>query len=158
MTPEQIELVRSSYAALGEGGRAMAGEFYRRLFSIDPSARALFDQDLAVMAEKFAAELHAIVEAIVAYDVFAARLRHLAVRHHSAGVKSRHYGAAADALIGALATSLGPDWTAELEIAWRRAFNLVAEIMIAATAELDFPSEINGHIVASFRRRPEPND
>ena len=64
MTPEQIELVRSSYASLDDAS-AMASDFYRRLFGIDPSARRLFSQDPAVMAEKFAAELGAIVQAII---------------------------------------------------------------------------------------------
>jgi len=140
MTPEQIELVRSSYASLGDDAPAMASDFYRRLFTIDPSARTLFSQEPAVMAEKFAAELHAIVEAISSYDAFSARLRHLAARHRSAEVRPRHYRSAADALTGALAAHLGSTWTPAAETAWRRAYNLVAEIMIAATADLDFRS------------------
>ena len=71
MTPEQIELVRSSYASLDDAS-AMASDFYRRLFGIDPSARRLFSQDPSVMAEKFAAELSAIVQAIISFDVFSA--------------------------------------------------------------------------------------
>ena len=139
MTPEQIELVRSSYASLDDA-RAMASDFYSRLFSIDPSARNLFSQDPEVMADKFATELSAIVQAIVSYDVFSARLRHLAVRHHAAGVQPRHYSSVADALIGALAAQLRSGWTPAIEGAWRRAYNLVAEIMIAASADLDVRS------------------
>jgi hemoglobin-like flavoprotein len=136
MTPEQIELVRSSYASLDDAS-AMASDFYRRLLSIDPSARGLFSQDPAVMAEKFAAELSAIVQAITSFDVFSARLRHLAVRHHAAGVRPRHYASVGDALLQALAAQLGSGWTREVESAWRRAYNLVAEIMIAASADVD---------------------
>ena len=62
MTPEQIELVRDSYALLDDPP-AMASDFYRCLFTIDPSVEGLFSQDPAVMAEKFAAELGAIVQA-----------------------------------------------------------------------------------------------
>ncbi len=136
MTPEQLELVRGSYASLDDA-RALASDFYRRLFTIDPSARRLFSQDPEVMAEKFAAELGAIVQAITSFDVFAARLRHLAVRHYAAGVRPRHYGSVADALMQALAAQLGSGWTPAVEHAWRRAYNLVAEIMIAESAELD---------------------
>ena len=136
MTPEQIELVRSSYASLDDAS-AMASDFYRRLFAIDPSARQLFSQDPAVMAEKFAAELSAIVQAITSFVVFSARLRHLAVRHHAAGVRPRHYALVGDALLQALAAQLGSGWTREVESAWRRAYNLVAEIMIAASADVD---------------------
>jgi hemoglobin-like flavoprotein len=133
MTPEQIELVRRSYASLGDETPVMAADFYRRLFAADPSARALFSQEPAVMADKFAAELHAIVEAIVSFDVFAARLRHLAARHQAAGVRPRHYQPVGDALVAALAAHLGSGWSPETESAWRRAYNLVAEIMISAT-------------------------
>jgi nitric oxide dioxygenase len=139
MTPEQIELVRSSYASV-DNAEDMAADFYHRLFSIDPSTRSLFSQDPAVMAVKFASELGAIVQAIISYDAFSARLRHLAVRHHAAGVRSRHYRSVGDALLQALAARLGSAWTPETEIAWRRAYNLVAEIMIAASADLDLRS------------------
>jgi len=139
MTPEQIDLVRSSYASLDDA-RAMASDFYRRLYSIDSSATNLFSQDPAVMAEKFAAELSAIVQAIISYDVFSVRLRHLAVRHHAAGVRPRHYRSVGGALMQALAAQLGSGWTPAVESAWRRAYNLVAEIMIAASADLDLRS------------------
>jgi len=140
MTPEQIELVRCTYASLGDDAPAMASDFYRRLFAIDPSAQVLFGQDPAIMAEKFAAELNAIVEAIISFDVFSATLRHLATRHRAVGVRPRHYSSAGDALVGALADHLAPDWTPAAESAWRRAYNLVAEIMIAAAADLDLQS------------------
>jgi hypothetical protein len=38
--------------------------------------------------------------------------------------------------VESLAGHLGPDWTATLETAWRRAYNLVAEIMMATTTDL----------------------
>jgi nitric oxide dioxygenase len=136
MTPQQIELVRDSYALLDDPP-AMASDFYRYLFTIDPSVEGLFSQDPAVMAEKFAAELGAIVQAIISFDVFSARLRHLAVRHHAAGVRPRHYGSVAEALMQALSARLDSGWTPAVENAWRHAYNLVAEIMITESADLD---------------------
>jgi hemoglobin-like flavoprotein len=135
MTPEEIESVRTSYASLGVDAPVMAIDFYRRLFTIDPSAEALFSAEPAVMAEKFAAELDAIVEAIVSFDVFSARVHDLAARHRDYRVQTPHYRAAGEALLGALAAHLGLDWTPTLEAAWRRAYNLVAELMMATTAD-----------------------
>jgi nitric oxide dioxygenase len=140
MTPEQIELVRSSYASLregseGDGAAAMARDFYRHLFELDPRAAALFSQDPEVMATKFSDELAAIVQAIVSYDAFTARIGDLAARHTDYGVRPQHYRAAGDALVAALAAHLAPDWDGAHEAAWRRAFNLVAELMMRATAE-----------------------
>lgn len=134
MTPEQIELVRASYASLGAETPAMAAEFYRRLFAVDPSAEALFTSTPDVMSEKFADELDAIVQAIVSFDDFAVRVDGLATRHALYGVQSRHYRAAGEALLGALAAHLGPRWDPAAEAAWRRAYNLVAEIMMATPA------------------------
>jgi hemoglobin-like flavoprotein len=131
VTPEQLDLVRSSYAALGDSGPAMARDFYRRLFAADPTVEALFDHDPDVMATKFSDELAAIVEAIVSFDTFATRVRDLASRHTAYGVQTRHYRLVGDALIAALATQLAPDWTPALESAWRHAYNLVAEVMMS---------------------------
>ena len=135
MTPEQVELVRSSYASLGGRSPAMAFEFYRRLFALDPSIEDMFTYAPEIMKDKFSAELAAIVEAIVDFDAFSARLHDLATRHAGYGVQVRHYRLVGEALLGALADALGPDWDEAHEAAWRNAFNLVAEIMMAAAAE-----------------------
>jgi hemoglobin-like flavoprotein len=136
MTPEQLQLVQSSYAKLDDGARAMAIEFYRRLFAADPSAEALFTYGPDVMSEKFTDELDAIVEAISSFEDFAPRVRELAARHVGYGVQTHHYHAVGEALIGALAAHLGPEWNDALEAAWRRAYNLVAEVMMAAAADV----------------------
>ena len=134
MTPEQLDLVRTSYAALGEARTAMAADFYRRLFEADPSTKALFSKGPDVMAEMFSTELESIVDAISSFDVVAPRLYDLATRHAGYGVQVRHFRLVGNALIAALAAALAPDWDDELEAAWRRAFDLVAEVMMGAMA------------------------
>ena len=134
MTPAQLELVKASYAKLPEGGAAMAADFYRNLFELDPATRALFATEPAVMSVKFSGELAAIVEAITSYETFSSRVHDLAVRHAQYGVLTHHYRAAGQALVGALASHLPDIWDAELEAAWRRAYNLVAEMMMATAA------------------------
>ncbi|HEY4608469.1 MAG TPA: globin domain-containing protein [Ilumatobacteraceae bacterium] len=133
MTPRQLQLVRSSYAGLGDA-RAMALDFYRRLFDLDPSAEALFELGPDVMSVKFAAELEAIVEAITSYETFAPRVKDLAKRHVHYGVQPKHFRSVGEALIGALSGHLAEIWDDELAAAWRRAFNLVAETMMATMA------------------------
>lgn len=136
MTPEQLELVQSSYAALGSDAPAMARDFYRRLFAADPTIAELFSNEPEVMAEKFSNELAAIVEAIVSFDAFALRVGELAARHVHYGVETRHYRLVGEALIGALAEHLAPQWDAALEEAWRHAYDLVAELMMASAAQV----------------------
>lgn len=137
MTPEQLRMVQTSYARLGDDATSMALEFYRRLFEADPTARDLFSVGPDAMAPKFAAELQAIVELVSSFDDLSPRVRDLAVRHVAYGVEPRHYHAVGDALIGALAEHLGEDWDPVVEAAWRRAYNLVAEMMMAVAAEVD---------------------
>ena len=132
MTPAQLELVRASYATLPDGGAAMAADFYRNLFELAPQTRVLFATEPDVMAVKFSAELAAIVEAITSYETFAPRVRELAVRHVTYGVQPQHYRAVGQALIRALAAHLGEAWDDDLEAAWRRAYNLVSELMMEA--------------------------
>jgi hemoglobin-like flavoprotein len=136
VTPEQLALVQESYASLGDGRTAMTREFYRRLFAADPTIEALLSTDPDVQTEKFASELAAIVEAIGSFDEFAPRLADLAVRHVDYGVVTRHYRLVGQALLGALEDALGPAWDTELEAAWRLAYNLVAEVMMSAAAEV----------------------
>jgi hemoglobin-like flavoprotein len=139
VTPEQVALVRTSYASLGEPTE-MAHGFYRRLFATEPSAEELFSRSQDVMVVKFSTELAALVEAIESFPGFAGRVRDLGVRHAGYRVETRHYRAAREALIESLAEQLGSEWSAELEVAWRRAYNLVAELMMAAGATVRPPA------------------
>jgi hemoglobin-like flavoprotein len=152
MTPEQLERVRSSYESLGDSAPEMARDFYRRLFEADPSAETLFTYGPEVMCFKFAAELDTIVSAISSYDDFAPIVKDLAARHVGYGVQTHHYHAVGEALIGALAARLAPEWDTALEAAWRRAYNLIAEVMMAAAAE------VRAQGVAGTRRRPQTLD
>jgi hemoglobin-like flavoprotein len=132
MTPEQVAVVRSSYKLLGSDATSMAEDFYGRLFAADASTRALFSDGPEIMAVKFTAELDAIVEAIVSFDEFRSRVADLGARHAAYGVRARHYPAVGEALVASLAAHLGERWDEELEAAWRRAYNLVAETMMTA--------------------------
>jgi hemoglobin-like flavoprotein len=134
VTPEQIELVRSSYASRRADAPAMAAEFYRRLFAADPSAGPLFTSRPDVLSEKFATELDAFVQAIRLLRCLRGLVNDLAARHAAYGVQTRHHRAAGEALVGALAAHLGPAWDRATEAAWRRAYNLVAEIMMSTPA------------------------
>ena len=132
MTPEQLEVVRASYKALGSDATSMAEDFYGRLFAADPSTRALFSDGPEIMAVKFTAELDAIVEAIASFDEFRSRVADLGARHAAYGVQVRHDHAVGEALVASLAAHLGERWTGDLDAAWRRAYNLGAETMMSA--------------------------
>jgi nitric oxide dioxygenase len=142
MTPEQVTLVATSYAALGADAATMADGFYRRLFEADPSARDLFDTAPGQMSAKFALELAALVEGISSFRDFAARAVELGGRHAVYGVRAPDYAAAREALISSLAEAFGRRWNDELAAAWRGAYDLTAELMMAGGAgATDSPGE-----------------
>ena len=61
MTPEQILLVRASFAQVKALGDQAAALFYERLFALDPTLRALFKGDLAAQRRKLLAALAMVV-------------------------------------------------------------------------------------------------
>jgi hemoglobin-like flavoprotein len=91
MTPEQITLVRSSFASLGPQLPAMAAQFYRELFGRDPALRALFTTDMAVQQVRFAVKLAEIVQAIPRLDELLGHTRELGARHVGYGMRVAHY-------------------------------------------------------------------
>jgi hemoglobin-like flavoprotein len=140
MTPEQIALVERTLRAAAPVMDAVAVDFYNRLFAADPALRELFGGDPAVQRAKFAAELQGILLAIRGHEQFLARVGALGARHAGYGVRAAHHATAGSALLGAMGAALGEAWTEQVEQAWRLAYNLTAEVMIAGAADAGTPS------------------
>ena len=131
MTPEQVELVETSVVGLGPRLDDVVAGFYERLFGLEPDAQNLFAGDLQAQRAKFAAELAFIVTVIRHHDAFTSTARVLGRRHAELGVTARHIRSAGRALLDALAATLDGEWTDELATAWRLAYGLTAEAMLA---------------------------
>jgi hemoglobin-like flavoprotein len=140
MTPEQIALVERTLRAAAPLMDAVAADFYDRLFAADPALRELFSTDPAVQRARFTAELQGILLAIRGHEGFLARAGALGARHAGYGVRAAHYATAGEALLGAMGAALGEAWTDQVEQAWRLAYNLTAEVMIAGAADARTPS------------------
>lgn len=134
MNPKQIILVEWTVRRTRTQRAAIAADFYDRLFAAHPELHAMFPADTDEQAEKFAAELDAIVGAMRHSPTLVTRASLLGARHDRYGVTPSHYAAAGAALLGALAAALGPAWTPTVEEAWRCAFDLVAEEMMAGAS------------------------
>ena len=134
MTPEQITLVRASLDRASADATTLVAHFYQRLFELDPDAHLLFSTDPQVLQAKFFTELDAIVSALPSFADFYERAKDLGRRHQGYGVRPAHYAHACEALLAALATTLGDSFTADERDAWRMAYNLVAEVMMASAA------------------------
>jgi hemoglobin-like flavoprotein len=142
MTPEQISLIEATMTAPGFVLDRIVRDFYRRLFAAHPEVVPMFSRDQHEQEVRFAAELDAILHVVRRHDEFMARVAALGERHRAYGVRAAHYRSARVALLGALQTNLGSDWTPEAEEAWRLAYELAAEVMMAGTA--DTPADPSG--------------
>jgi nitric oxide dioxygenase len=153
MTPEQIQLVQTSFAALTGPGHelSLVERFYDQLFTDAPEARALFPDDLTEQRKKLAEALAMVVRSVTEPELLVPRLRRLGARHVGYGATADHYPVVGAALLQALAAEAGDDWTDELAAAWTAAFTVVSETMLAGAREAqDRPDR------RSFVSQPHP--
>ena len=136
MTPEQLAMVQSSIAHLGPRTTVLASRFYERLFEVAPSFRTMFSEDPSVQEALFLSELAVLVDSIARFDAFIARTRRLGASHAAYGVSYTHYETVGVVLLDALADTLGPEFTDEVRSAWRLAYDLMAETMMQAAADV----------------------
>ena len=142
MTPEQIELVRGSFARAEAHGDAVAVMFYERLFALDPGLRRLFrSTDLAAQRARLMAALRTVVDGLDRLDQILPAVRELGRRHGAYGVEPEHYATVGSALIWTLERALGSDFTPATRRAWVDAYSLLAWTMIAA-AEADLRDKL----------------
>src|SRR4051794_19577331 len=119
MTPQQLDLVESSLAAVAPRLDDLVGAFYERLFALEPSARSLFGADVATQRRKFGAELAFVVTSLRHHRGFVDAAESLGRHHGELGVRPEHFRTGGVALVDAFAATLGDAWTPELSEAWR---------------------------------------
>lgn len=134
MTPRQIELVRTSFAAAAPVGDAVAINFYQRLFRRDPQLRGMFAEDMAIQRGKLIDTLAEVVADLDRPAANASRLAALGRHHAELQVEDGHYALVGDALIETLRDALGPRFTPETEAAWLEAYGMIARLMIGGEA------------------------
>lgn len=135
MTPQQIHLVRSSYALVAPIAPAAARIFYDRLFAIDPSLRSLFRGDMTQQGQKLMEMIGVAVGLLDKPQHLLPALRHLGRRHAGYGVNDGHYATVGRALLETLEIGLGDGFDAATRQAWSAMYALVSSTMCEAAAE-----------------------
>jgi len=133
MTPEAIERVKQSYAALPAEGRQLSGRFYQELFTAAPHLRPLFPVDLSNLQGHFEAALSLVIRNLTEVDGLQDALRDLGAQHVHWGARPGDYATARAALVAAIG-ALSPDWNADLERAWRDAITAIVVPMLEGAA------------------------
>ena len=135
MTPDQVHLIRHSFAEMSRYDHIAALIFYRKLFEIDPSLRRLFVGDIEEQAKKLTDMLGVLISMLESPPGMEMELRAMGVRHAGYGVNDEHYGIVAEALLGMLAEVLGHAFTPGMKAAWCALYSKVEAAMRQGAAE-----------------------
>jgi hemoglobin-like flavoprotein len=134
MTPEQVDLVRRSFDAIWPVRRALAQDFYSKLFELAPDARRLFPDDMERQHLKLMDMIAAIVGALDQHDLFQSLITYTGRQHAHFGVRPAHYAAFGEALIWGLEQQFGAAFTPQLKEAWRTLYSTVQDKMMDCAA------------------------
>ena len=129
MTPQQITLIQTSWAAVLPIQDTAAGLFYQRLFVLDPSVQPMFKGDLAAQGKKLMQALGFIVNSLTRLDELVPVAQDMARRHVGYGVQAEHYDTVGTALLWTLEQGLGSAFTDETRVAWATAYGTLAGVM-----------------------------
>jgi hemoglobin-like flavoprotein len=129
MTTEQKHLIRQTFDLVVPIADSAAAAFYRRLFELDPSLRAMFPPILEEQGRKLMQMLGAAIGMLERPQQLIAVLESLGKRHAGYGVRDEHYDTVGEALLWTLERGLGPVFTPEVQAAWTALYGVVATTM-----------------------------
>jgi nitric oxide dioxygenase len=138
LSPETIAIVKSTAPALQQHGLAITQRMYERLF-VDPEIKALFDQAAQESGEqpkRLAAAILAYAKNVDNLGALTQAVQRMAERHVETGVRPEHYPVVAAALLPAIKDVLGDAVDQSVLNAWGEAYWFLADILIAAEAEM----------------------
>ena len=137
LTPEQKQLVRSSWALVRPIQEEAARLFYGRLFEVDPSTRHLFaHSDMARQGRMLMQTINIAVTSLDRLEQILPAIEDLGRRHAGYGVTDEHYASVGGALLWTLGQGLGEAFTPEAEQAWAETYRTLASVMMSAAAEV----------------------
>jgi len=135
MTPQQIEIVQSTFAKVAPIAEIAADLFYARLFELDPQLKPMFKGDMKRQGMMLMSMLSTAVRGLSHPDALVPVVKGLGRRHVAYGVKDEHFTSVGQALIDTLSKGLGTDFTPEARAAWLAAYALLSTVMKAGMVE-----------------------
>lgn len=132
MTPEQVGLIRTSWAQVVPMADDAAALFYAKLFQLDPELRPLFGANMDEQGRKLMMMIGTAVNGLDRLDEIVPAVKALGVRHATYGVEDVDYDTVGIALLWTLEQGLGDAFTEEVKEAWGTVYNLLADTMKTA--------------------------
>ena len=133
MTPQHIELVKSTVPVLREHGVALTTYFYQRMLNNNPELNNVFNldhQSTGRQPRALAAAVLAYAEHIENPSVLAKAIEHITTKHVSLDIRPEQYAIVGDNLLHSISEVLKVPMDAELIAAWKEAYFQLADILI----------------------------
>lgn len=134
MTPQQIAILKSSWAKVVPIKDTAAELFYGKLFELDPAVKPLFKGDMKEQGRKLMAAINTVVNGVDNLGPMIPVLQDMGKRHVAYGVTDAHYDTVGAALIWTLGQGLGEAFTPEVKDTWVGAYTTIAGVMKEAAA------------------------
>lgn len=139
LSAQAIEIVQATAPAVAAHATAITEAFYARLFEAVPATRGFFNET----HQREGTQARALADAVVAYAthvedpaVLLPALQGVFHKHCAYGVAPEHYPIVGENLLGAVKQVLGDAATDEVLAAWGEAYGALAEVFVAAEADL----------------------
>lgn len=136
MTPEQVQLVKTSFASVRPIAERAGMMFYDRLFELDPTLRPMFKGEISEQSGTLMRMIASAVSGLDRLETIVPAVQALGVRHAGYGVVDAHYQRVGEALMWTLRKGLGDGFTPEVAEAWTTAYGLLAGTMQSAAREV----------------------
>jgi hemoglobin-like flavoprotein len=135
LTPQDIALVRLSFARALPIKEVVADLFYDRLFQVAPGVRALFPQDLREQKRKLMTMIATAIGALNDLQGLVPAIKELGARHVTYGATGAHYEVVGEVLLWTLEQALRADFTPDIRTAWGKVYGVLSATMQAGAAE-----------------------
>ncbi|MAU01842.1 MAG: hemin receptor [Anaerolineaceae bacterium] len=129
MTPEQVDLVQTTFKQVLVNATETGDRFYDHLFALAPELRPLFTNNIHHQGDKFLAALAILIFSLERHADRPPFINHLGLRHTHHGIPQATYRFAGQALLQTLAEMLGPVYTPDVAQAWGKLFDCLTLAM-----------------------------
>jgi hemoglobin-like flavoprotein len=140
MTPQQVQLVQTTWEQVVPISEQAAALFYSRLFELDPALKPLFKADITEQGKKLMTMINVAVRGLNDLNKLVPAVQELGRRHVGYGVAEKHYDTVGAALLWTLEKGLGAAYTPEVQEAWTTTYTILATTMKDAARQVPTPA------------------
>jgi hemoglobin-like flavoprotein len=129
MTPEQIKLVKESFALVVPIAEDAGELFYNRLMEVEPSLVPMFPNGAREQGRHLMQAVTIVVHGLDHFEKLVPAIEALGARHLGYGVTKEHFTLGGEVLLWTLEQGLGAAFTPAVREAWATAYGALVATM-----------------------------